>query len=177
MKHKRKKVQKQRGNKTHGYGSMKKHRGAGHRGGRGMAGTGKRADTKKQSILHDKKYFGKHGFKTRKAKIKRLLKRVNVSQLQEQLKKLVTKEGSIFKVNITGKRDKFTKILSKGEIKDKWEITLFKGQISKRAQEKVEKAGGKIILIEKRAKAEKKDITSSNPKTIPAQPTKAGKGE
>ena len=63
--HKRKKVTKQRGSKTHGWGSMKKHRGAGNRGGRGKAGTGKRADTKKPTIINlfgAKGYFGKKGF-------------------------------------------------------------------------------------------------------------------
>jgi large subunit ribosomal protein L15 len=47
--HTRKKNTRLRGSKTHGYGSMKKHRGAGHRGGRGNAGSGKRADSKKPS--------------------------------------------------------------------------------------------------------------------------------
>ena len=48
---KRKKNSRMRGNTTHGYGSMKKNRGAGNRGGRGMAGSGKRADQKKPTIL------------------------------------------------------------------------------------------------------------------------------
>ncbi len=47
---------------THGYGSMKKNRGAGNRGGRGLAGTGKRGDANKQTYQANKKYFGKHGF-------------------------------------------------------------------------------------------------------------------
>ena len=58
---KRKKSRKLRGHKTHGYGSKKKHRGAGNRGGRGMAGTGKRAGQKKPSMPED--YLGKKGFK------------------------------------------------------------------------------------------------------------------
>ena len=49
----RKKVVKQRGSHTHGWGSKKKHRGAGNRGGRGMAGSGKRADQRKPSILKE----------------------------------------------------------------------------------------------------------------------------
>ena len=60
---KRKKSTRQRAGTTHGYGSMKKHRGAGHRGGRGASGTGKRADSKKPSIWKQTDYFGKHGFK------------------------------------------------------------------------------------------------------------------
>ena len=48
---KRKKNTRMRAHTTHGWGSMKKRRGAGNRGGRGMAGTGKRAAQKKQTIL------------------------------------------------------------------------------------------------------------------------------
>ena len=58
---KRKKVTRYRGSKTHGGGAKKKRRGAGNRGGRGMGGSGKRADSKKPS-LWGAKYFGKHGF-------------------------------------------------------------------------------------------------------------------
>ena len=61
---KRKKVVKYRGSHTHGGGAKKKRRGAGHRGGRGMAGSGKRADQKKPTILklYGNSYFGKKGF-------------------------------------------------------------------------------------------------------------------
>ena len=48
---KRKKNTRMRAKTTHGYGSMKKNRGAGNRGGRGMAGSGKRADQIKPTIL------------------------------------------------------------------------------------------------------------------------------
>ena len=61
---KSKKKLKYRGSKTHGCGSMKKRRGAGHRGGRGAAGSGKRGDAKKPSIWGGT-YFGKHGFHSR----------------------------------------------------------------------------------------------------------------
>ena len=40
--HKRRKSSRYRGSKTHGRGFKKKARGSGHRGGFGMAGTGKR---------------------------------------------------------------------------------------------------------------------------------------
>ena len=58
---KRKKATRFRAKTTHGYGSMKKNRGAGNRGGRGMAGSGKRADQKKPTILklYGNEYFGK----------------------------------------------------------------------------------------------------------------------
>ena len=62
---KRKKATRQRGSKTHGWGSMKKHRGAGNRGGRGRAGSGKRGDAKKPSY-QKKAYLGGHGFKSKR---------------------------------------------------------------------------------------------------------------
>ena len=40
-----KKTAKLRGSRTHGYGSSKKHRGGGSRGGRGMAGTKRQKKT------------------------------------------------------------------------------------------------------------------------------------
>ena len=54
-----------RGTSSHGWGSKKKHRGAGHRGGKGMAGSGKRADQKKPTILnlYGNDYYGKKGFR------------------------------------------------------------------------------------------------------------------
>ena len=70
MKSKRKKVNKYRGSQTHGGGAKKKRRGAGNRGGRGMAGSGKRADQKKPSILKEygNRYFGKRGFRSKNKK-------------------------------------------------------------------------------------------------------------
>src|SRR3989338_2684643 len=80
---KRKKNTRQRGKTTHGWGARKKHRGAGNRGGRGMAGSGKRADQKKPSILKEygNTYFGKFGFKIPQ-KIKKQIKEINISTIE-----------------------------------------------------------------------------------------------
>ena len=51
----RKKSQSQRGTNSHGWGHKKKHRGSGHRGGFGLAGTGARGDVKKSALLTDSK--------------------------------------------------------------------------------------------------------------------------
>ena len=58
---KRKKISRYRGSMTHGGGSKKKRRGSGNRGGKGLAGSGKRSDSKKPSLWKEK-YFGKFGF-------------------------------------------------------------------------------------------------------------------
>ena len=85
MINKRKKLSRYRGSHTHGGGAKKKRRGSGHRGGVGMAGSGKRADHKKQMVfkLYGKNYFGKHGFKTHPKKIK--IKIINLEDLERNL--------------------------------------------------------------------------------------------
>ncbi len=145
---KRKKNTRQRGSKTHGYGSMKKHRGAGHRGGRGMAGSGKRADHMKQWILkkYGTSYFGKKGFTSHKVKIK--INAINISHFEDKfsnlLKKgLIKEEKDIFSIDL--KKLGFNKLLGAGKPTKKYKIiTKF---FSKSAKEKIEKAGGEIVSV------------------------------
>ena len=71
MQHKKKKVIRKRGTETHGHGSSKKRRGAGHKGGRGKAGSGKRGDAKIMKVTKgNKNYLGKHGFVSKRKKEK-----------------------------------------------------------------------------------------------------------
>ena len=128
----RKKNIRQRGSKTHGWGSMKKHRGAGNRGGRGMAGSGKRAKQKKMSILkkYKGKYLGKIGFNRPQKVIKKIIA-INVTDL----KKFKTKELNLIKLG-------YNKLLGKGSVKEKYNIIV--ESYSKQAKEKIEKAGGSI---------------------------------
>lgn len=132
-----------RGSKTHGWGAMKKHRGAGSRGGRGMAGSGKRADTKKPTIIKKyglQSYFGKHGFRI-PPRIKKIQKAINISYLEQNINKS-KKENDFFIVDL--KKLGFDKLLSKGKPTKKFKISL--NAISKKAKIKIEKAGGEIIL-------------------------------
>ena len=117
---------------TCGTGARKKAKGSGHRGGKGMAGTGKRADQKKTLILklYGHGYFGKQGI-TSKGTERDKRDRINVSEIQEKYK-----PGE---VNLSS-----YKILGDGEIKNKFIITA--QSASKSAIEKVEAAGGKIIV-------------------------------
>ena len=119
---------------THGRGARKKAQGSGHRGGKGMSGSGKRADHKKTLItkLYGHKYFGKQGVTSRGTKRDKR-KRINVGDIQNKYK-----PG---KVNLS-----VYKILGKGEIKDKFIISS--KEASKSAIEKVKKAGGEIIVKE-----------------------------
>ncbi|MFH1290150.1 MAG: uL15m family ribosomal protein [Nanoarchaeota archaeon] len=124
---KRKKNSRHRGSHTAGRGFKKKARGKGNRGGVGNAGTGKRADHKKNLIL---KPFGKDRVLRRKS-IKKL-KTINLKGILEKFD--VKKEISL----------KGYKILGVGEVKEKLKITA--GAASKSAIDKVKKAGGDITV-------------------------------
>jgi large subunit ribosomal protein L15 len=142
---KRKKNTRQRGGTTHGYGSMKKNRGFGNKGGKGHAGSGKRADSKKPSYWKNKKYFGKHGFKN--LGFKKTIKAVNLLDIEQKLpslvsKKLISKENDIYVVDL--KKIGFNKLLGKGKPTKKYKITT--EYASKNIIEKIKKAGGEVIL-------------------------------
>jgi len=135
---KRKKNTRMRAKTTHGYGSMKKNRGAGNRGGRGLAGTGKRADQKKPTILklYGLAYFGKHGFKNQR-RVGKTRKILNISQVNKELNK---KEGNFYVFDAS----KYDRILGTGDVKEKIKITC--KSFSKLALDKIKKAGGEAII-------------------------------
>jgi len=141
MRHKTKKNKGYRGSKTHGCGSMKKRRGAGNRGGRGMAGTGKRADTKKPTIINEygNTYFGKHGF-TSKSAVK--INAINVDKLQEMFEK------GLIKDTVDLKALGYNRLLGAGKVEAKLDIQVEKA--SERAIEKIKKAGGNVELLNKK---------------------------
>ena len=138
MRHKQKKSKRYRGSKTHGCGSMKKRRGAGNRGGRGMAGTGKRADTKKPTIINQygNTYFGKNGFTSRNRLI---VNSINIGKLEDMKEKGMIQD----KVNL--KELGYNKLLGSGLVYNKWTIKV--DSASKKAIEKVKKAGGNVELL------------------------------
>lgn len=139
---KRKKNTRQRGSKTHGWGAKKKHRGQGHRGGRGMAGTGKRADTKKPSIWKTD-YFGKYGFVSKTPKVK--INAVNIGFIEQHLNKyisdnLIKKENDFYFVEL--KKLGFNKLLGDGRVSVKLKVKT--PYASKTAIDKVKEAGGEL---------------------------------
>lgn len=140
--HKRKKSSRMhgRGMGTHGRGARKKARGSGHHGGKGMAGTGKRADHKKTLItkLYGNSYFGKQGITSKKTE-RDTRKRINLWQIESSPEKYGKKSGDKYEINL-----KKYKILGSGEVKNKLIINAL--EASKSAIEKVKKAGGEIIL-------------------------------
>ena len=140
---KRKKNDRQRGSKTHGWGAKKKHRGKGHQGGAGMAGTGKRADSKKPSIWKER-YFGKFGFVSKTPKPQ--IKAINVGYIEQHMNKflssnLVSKENGIFVIEL--KKLGFNKLLGDGRVSLKLKINA--PYASKTAIDKVKQAGGEVV--------------------------------
>ena len=139
---KRKKSNRMRASQTHGWGAKKKHRGAGNRGGRGMAGSGKRADQKKPSILKEygNTYFGKLGF-TRPQKMIHKDVTINLYFLDQNAEKLGKKESDFYVINLNELG--YTKLLGTGTITRKYKVICNK--VSKKAEEKIKKLNGEVI--------------------------------
>jgi len=161
--HKRKKVSRMhgRGMGTHGTGARKKKRGKGMRGGKGMSGTGKRADHRKTLVtnLYGNAYFGKQGITSKKTK-KDTRKRINLQQVMLNMENYIkkglakkTKEG--YEVDLSS-----YKILGDGEIKEK--LIIKAKEASNSATEKIEKAGGKLILQQIKESEEQQEIADES---------------
>jgi len=140
-----KKTQKMRGKKTHGHG-IKARRGAGKRGGRGMAGN------HKHRYMHvikfyGKDYFGRHGFKRPQSVVKADIV-INLSTIRENIDSIVEagaakkkKDGYDIDIAKIG----FTKLLGGGSIGD-LKVHVLAPSASQRAVEKIEEAGGSVTL-------------------------------
>jgi large subunit ribosomal protein L15 len=153
--HTRKKTSRIRGARTCGWGFRQKHKGHGNRGGVGMAGSGKRADHKNQKAKSmDTKtnmYFGKQGLTSRGTRRVKENK-INLDDIKANLFKKDGDKIDLSKHVILGTGDGF-----------KAEITAKKA--SKGAIEKMEKAGGSIIIKEtrKKEKPAKKEVKDAKP--------------
>jgi len=125
----RRKSRRLRGSHTHGRGGKKKARGSGHRGGFGMAGTGKRGDQRKTSILKlgMETYFGK---RHTKMNFSRKLRTLNLDRISESIKE--NADFSDYKV--VGKLNRNIK------------LHIIAGAASPSAVKSVEKHGGKITV-------------------------------
>lgn len=141
---KRKKDTRQRGSKTHGWGSMKKHRGAGHRGGRGAAGSGKRGDAKKPSIWQSFPKKGKQGFSSKSRNVVVPITLAYLEKFSKTLEKegYVKTDGKTTTINL--EKAGYTKLLATGNVTKAWNITI--ANATPNAIEKVKKAKGSVTL-------------------------------
>lgn len=141
----KRKITKQRGTRTNGGGVVKNRRGYGNKGGRGKAGAGKQHWSK--TVIENKNYFGKHGFKRPQKMIKKI-NPVNISYLNDQAdnlleKGLATKEGDSIVIDVTDLG--YDKVLAKGSVNKKFIIKSPKFSAS--AIDKIEEAGGEAVEL------------------------------
>jgi large subunit ribosomal protein L15 len=140
QKKKTKKSKTKRGTTTY-HGARKKHKSSGHKGGKGMSGTGKRADHKKTLInaLYGNTYFGKQGITSRKTE-KNRDKVINTGRIESNYDNLMKKYGKNSVLHL----EKY-KILGDGELKRKISIKAL--SFSESAKKIIEKAGGQAIIV------------------------------
>jgi large subunit ribosomal protein L15 len=141
----RKRNVKFRGKKTRGHG-IKARRGAGKRGGKGMAGSLKHRYI--HVIQHyGKDYFGRHGFKRPQSVVRDNIV-LNVSTIREYIDRMVEagaakKKGDAYDLDI--EKLGCTKLLGSGSIGD-MKVHVLAPAASEKAVEKIEAAGGSVTL-------------------------------
>jgi large subunit ribosomal protein L15 len=141
----RKRGEKFRGSRTHGRGK-KAGRGAGKRGGRGNAGLHKHKFIITLKYFPD--HFGRHGFK-RPPSLGKADITINLRDITEYTDRMIkekhaTRKGDLVELDLGALG--ITKLLGSGSLGGKYQITVKKA--SAKAVEKVEQAGGKVILPE-----------------------------
>jgi large subunit ribosomal protein L15 len=141
--HKDRKVRKQRGSRTHGWGQIGQHRSRGGRGGTGKAGLDKHKWT--YVVKHDPTYWLKKGFVSTKTLGKKV-SIINIGKLDdlaaklESTKKLEKKEKKIFlDLESLG----YDKLLGTGKVAKPMIVKV--ASYSEAASRKLEEAGGEIF--------------------------------
>jgi large subunit ribosomal protein L15 len=138
------KKRRQRGTRTHGGGTQKNRRGAGHRGGRGRAGRDKHE-------YHHYEPLGKSGFK-RPESAQTSVSEVSLQKIDEDLPLLV-EEGRVeetedgYRVDATAFGDAdadVIKVLGGGQLHHQFEVTA--DAFTDGAREAIEAAGGTAIV-------------------------------
>lgn len=136
-----KKVRKQRGSRTYGYGRISGgHRKGGSRGGKGKAGL---KDHHRIGRILDM-IRNKKGFTVPKTKSAHLS--INIGEIDEQLdilvsKNIAKKETSVVKIDVS--KLGYDKVIGKGVVRHS--LHLYAKNFTPRAKEKIEAAGGKIF--------------------------------
>ncbi len=147
------KKKRQRGSRTHGGGTQKNRRGAGHRGGRGAAGRDKHE-------IHNHEPLGKHGF-TRPEKATESVATVDVRELDEDAALLVAdgvaeESDGTYEIDARDVVDDSdadsVKVLGTGQVRNELAVTA--DGFSDSAEEKIVEAGGTVTVTETDADAE-----------------------
>jgi large subunit ribosomal protein L15 len=143
------KKRRQRGSRTHGGGSQKNRRGAGHSGGRGAAGRDKHE-------YHNYEPLGKYGF-TRPQSVQKDIETIEVQKLDEDASLFVadglaeaTDDGyrlDARDIVEDGHEADVVKVLGGGQVRN--ELTVVADAFSAGAVEKIEEGGGTAELSDR----------------------------
>ncbi|HKL28851.1 MAG TPA: uL15m family ribosomal protein [Natrialbaceae archaeon] len=153
------KKKRQRGSRTHGGGTHKNRRGAGHRGGRGRAGRAKHE-------FHNYEPLGKHGFK-RPQDVQEEVLTIDVRKLDEDAALLVADglaEETDFGYRIDardvvedGHEADVVKVLGNGQVRNQLEVVA--DAFSASAVALIEEQGGDAVLSDRAETAEPEDVS------------------
>ena len=148
------KKRRQRGSRTHGGGTHKNRRGAGHRGGRGAAGRDKHE-------YHNYEPLGKHGF-SRPDSITDTVAEISVQKLDEDAalyaaEGLAEEDGDAYVIDArdvvdAGHDVDVVKVLGDGQVRG--ELVVTADAFTASAVAGIEEAGGDAVLSERAAEAE-----------------------
>ncbi|MDR1993554.1 MAG: 50S ribosomal protein L15 [Nitrososphaerota archaeon] len=130
MPHKLRKIRKFRGSRTQGYGRIGQHRDSGSKGNRKV---GRHKHLWSKIVTSQPDYFGKHGFTSPQSK-HRVESTINIYNLDQLV--------SGVEINLTELG--YTKLLGTGKLNRALIIQV--GAASKSAIQKVQEAGGKLII-------------------------------
>jgi len=139
----KRKFRKFRGQRSYGFGSHKKHRGGGSRGGRGKAGLHKHKWS--YTVKYEPDHFGKSGFK-RPVKSVKEIRAINLRQLDQMAEKLLKEkiaEKEDEKIKIDVSKLGFQKVLGSGKLTKP--LIIEANVFSKQAVKKIEESGGKAV--------------------------------
>ena len=139
MPHRLRKIRKKRGSRTCGYGRVGQHRKSGSKGYR-RAGRHKHGWT--YVIKYEPDYFGKKGF-TSPHSLRRVVKAINVGELEEMLEKFQPREES-GKIFVDLEKFGITKLLGAGKVSKPLVVKV--ASCSKVAAEKIREAGGQVLV-------------------------------
>lgn len=139
------KIRKQRGSRSCGGGHHNKNRGAGNRGGVGMAGTHKGKWT--WIIKYAPDYFGRRGFELPQG-VKHVYDSVNIGDIDENIGRLL-KEGiaeeTDGRISIDVTKLNCEKVLGDGKVSKPLLVRAY--SFSKSAVKKIEASGGEAVVI------------------------------
>ena len=143
------KKRRQRGSRTHGGGTHKNRRGAGHRGGRGRAGRDKHE-------FHNYGPLGKHGF-SRPEKVKEEILTIEVRELDEDAALYVAEglaedTGDGYRLDARdvvedGHEADVVKVLGGGQVRRELDVTA--DAFSESAETLLDEAGGEATLSDR----------------------------